>query len=56
MSRVTSSLPAYVKSDHLLAETVNEGLEIRSGIDIQIDIQKLGVLGSFRNGRPVFSE
>jgi hypothetical protein len=56
MSRVPPSLAAYVQSDHLLAETVNEGLEIRSGINIKIDVQKFGVRGLFLNGHVVFSK
>jgi hypothetical protein len=56
MSRVAPSLAAYVQSDHLLAERVNEGLEIRFGINIKIDIQKLGVWSLFLYGHAVFSK
>jgi hypothetical protein len=56
MSGVPPSFAAYVQSDHLLAETVNKGLEIRSGINIKIYIQELGIWGFFLYGHAVFSK
>jgi hypothetical protein len=56
MSRVPPSLAAYIQSDHPLAESVNEGLEIRSRINIKIDVQIFGVWGLFLNGHAVFSK
>ena len=56
MSRVAPSLAAYVQIAYPLAETVYEGLEIIPGINIKIDIQKLGIWGPFLCRHAVFSE
>jgi hypothetical protein len=53
MGRIPPFLAPYVQSDHLLAKTVNKDLEIRSGINIKIDIQKLGVWAAFLYGHAV---
>ena len=55
MSRVHPSLRTYIERNHILAETVNEGLEIRFGINIKIDIQKLGAFGFPLYGHVIFS-